>query len=1062
MKKTYCLLAVLIIFLIPAGLLIRLNTVVKAEVEVLPTIVIDTVVQTGFSSPVGIYHSGDGTGRLFIVEQVGKIKIIKNGAVLPTPFLSLDPATQVLSGGERGLLGLAFHPNFESNGLFYINYTRQPDGATVIARYQVSANPDIANPGSGVALLTIGQPYANHNGGHIAFGKDGYLYIGMGDGGSAGDPQNNAQNMNTLLGKMLRIDVDSTSPGRLYALPPGNLKDEIWAVGLRNPWFWSFDRIYGDIFIADVGQASWEEVDFRSFTDLPGANFGWSCLEGNHNSNLSRYPCNVPEFVAKTIRPIAEYSHSEGQSITGGFIYRGNLYPNLTGLYFYADFSTGKIWSLQQTSRNPITFSNPYLHLDSNLLISCFGEDENGELYLCDYRGGSIRKLEDSSGAAPNLAGSTFLSEPVYANQNEIMTYTLTLLNQGGISTNPVTAVIDIPPGLSYIDSTGSVDDSGAPRLVWEGILTPNVPEVITYTVKVDLPSGNPYTPVQVSGVGYPALTLEHVLLIPKPVLQTTSSDFFFPGTQPGSLVDPIVLHVSCDICHTAMIYDAWQGSMMGQAARDPLFWAAVEVANHDAPGSGEYCIRCHTPKAWLEGRSFASDGSALTQADFDSGVSCEACHRAIDPVDSTNPNDQARIRDAAIRSQINPGLPSDHAGSMMMIFDPEDYRRGPFDLGVNFSYHPNQTYRSDFLGGDQFNPLARSRLCGSCHNVDNPILSWNTTSNEYLPNAVNAPAPSFAQDALFAVETTFDEWLNSDYASTTACQDCHMPRSTGFAAEEFFNPVLRDCGINGCLPVHEFVGGNTWIPQLLQDSLWRLNRQDLQTLLTQTIHKARAMLHRAARVNVTFQPGSGEVGVKVTNLTGHKLPTGYSEGRRMWLHVVAFDAAGNEVYSTCEYDPLSGMLTVDPDCIVFEIQQAISPSMSSVLNSTIPAGPSFHFVLNNSVFKDNRIPPKGFNAAAFSRPGLMPMENGQPSTIYVPGQNYFEKTYTLPVAAVRVQAFLYYQTASKEYIDFLAAKGGVDARTLSLLWTTDKSQPELMTWDAFPIFSYHFPAIQH
>jgi glucose/arabinose dehydrogenase len=1033
---------------------------ITSEVAVSQTlsITVDTVLGDGFTYPVGVYHAGDGSGRLFVVEQTGKIKIIKDNKVLATPFLNLE--SKIVSGGERGLLGLAFHPKFKSNGVLYVNYTRQPDGATVISRFMVSSNPDVVDLVSESVLLSIGQPFANHNGGHIAFGLDGYLYIGMGDGGSAGDPNNYALSLNSLLGKMLRIDVDKTSQGRNYAIPPGNINQEIWALGLRNPWFWSFDRLNGDLYIGDVGQNRWEEVNFYAFTSPPGPNFGWSCLEGNHDFNLKRFPCTNASYVANTIKPIVEYGHNEGQSITGGYVYRGKLYPELFGRYFYADFSTGKIWSLYQTGIDPVRFSNPLLHLVADFLISCFGEDENGEITICDYYGGKVRNLQHASGAQPNMANSTLRADPLYANQDEIVTYTLTLINSGGMYGNFITAKIHMPEGLIYLGSSNPIDDSNAPELIWRGILPPNQTEVITYTVQVGIPQGNPLTSVELSGEGLTPTTLRHVLFIPKSALETTMRDFFFPGTQPGEIVDPILLPATCDVCHTSLITNAWQGSMMSQAGRDPLFWAALEVANHDVPGSGEYCMRCHLPKAWLEGRSSTPDGSALMPADFDSGVTCEICHRAVDPVASTNPEDQARIRDTSIRSGLGLPLPEGHIGSAMMIIDPADYRRGPFDLGDNFNYHPNQTYRSDFLGGDPNNPIARSRLCGNCHNVDNPILSWDNTEMDYLPNNVNEGAPSFEQGDLFAVETTFDEWLNSDYAMTTACQDCHMPRTTGYAAESFLGSVFRDCDINGCLPVHEFVGGNTWIPQLLQNPLWRLNRQDLRSLLNNTILKSRAMLQQAAKVDVDFQETNNLTVVRITNLTGHKLPTGYTQGRRMWVRIVAYNDNGDEVFSACQYDPLTGILIDDANCIVFEALQAITPKFAAMLNPQVQAGPSFHFMLNNSVYKDNRIPPAGFTVQALNRRGLMPMQNGVPSQIYAPNQNYFEAIFNLPPEATSVVAFLFYQTASKEYIDFLVAKGGVDAQLLAQLWEGNKSPPELVAWGSDPFFEKYLPTV--
>lgn len=342
-----------------------------------------------FTQPVQVTHAGDGSGRLFVVQQDGKVMIIKNGQLLATPFL--DVSNLVILGGERGLLGLAFHPDFPTTPYFYLNYTRTSDGATVIARYSLSLDPDQADASSAYILLTIAQPYSNHNGGQLLFSPvDGYLYIGMGDGGSGGDPQNRAQNLDTLLGKMLRLDVDSASP---YAIPADNPYvnlpglDEIWASGLRNPWRFSFDRLTGDLYIADVGQGAWEEVDFQAASTPGGLNFGWRCREGRHDYNFE--PSCQPLTL---IEPVAEYDHSLGCSITGGFVYRGHQYPNLTGRYFFGDYCSGRIWSIYQTSTDPIAFSTPEMLLISSRNISSFGEDEAGELYVVDLKG-SVHQL---------------------------------------------------------------------------------------------------------------------------------------------------------------------------------------------------------------------------------------------------------------------------------------------------------------------------------------------------------------------------------------------------------------------------------------------------------------------------------------------------------------------------------------------------------------------------------------------------------------------------------------------------------------------------------------------
>jgi glucose/arabinose dehydrogenase len=354
---------------------------------------VDEIVASGFSQPVQVTPAGDGSGRLFVVEQGGYIRIIQSGGVLDTPFL--DISGLVSCCGERGLLGLAFHPDYTSNGYFYIDYTRASDGATVIARYHVSSDPNLADRNSASILLTIAQPYVNHNGGQVMFGPDGYLYIGMGDGGSGGDPQNNAQNKNTLLGSLLRIDVDSGSP---YAIPPDNPyvgvdgADEIWAIGLRNPWRFSFDRANGDLYIGDVGQNAWEEIDYQAANSAGGLNFGWHCLEGTHTYS-TQPPCNDAAYLAGMTGPIAEYSHDVGDAVTGGFVYRGSLHPALLGRYFYADFGSGRIWSVIKTGSNPVTWSQPELELNSGLNISSFGEDESGELYVVSYSDGTIRHL---------------------------------------------------------------------------------------------------------------------------------------------------------------------------------------------------------------------------------------------------------------------------------------------------------------------------------------------------------------------------------------------------------------------------------------------------------------------------------------------------------------------------------------------------------------------------------------------------------------------------------------------------------------------------------------------
>jgi len=354
-------------------------------------------VASGFDQPTWAGSPPGDSTRLFVLEQTSaqiRIVLLGSGQVLPVPFLDLDSLVTD-AGGERGLLGLAFHRDYAGNGTFFVNYNDN-SGATVIARYRVSADPNRADPASAQVVLTVAQPFANHNGGNLAFGPDGYLYIGLGDGGSANDPGNRAQNPGVLLGKMLRIDVDQGPP---YGIPPDNPfvgpddpLDEIWALGLRNPWRYSFDRLTGDLYIADVGQNSREEVDVQP-AGAAAANYGWRCMEGSQCTGLSGCVCNAPQLSL----PVHDYSHALGCSITGGFVYRGCAIPELQGTYFFADFCSARIWSFRLVGGVVSDFRERTAELApggglSIDAISSFGEDGAGELYIVD-RGGEIFKL---------------------------------------------------------------------------------------------------------------------------------------------------------------------------------------------------------------------------------------------------------------------------------------------------------------------------------------------------------------------------------------------------------------------------------------------------------------------------------------------------------------------------------------------------------------------------------------------------------------------------------------------------------------------------------------------
>ena len=355
-----------------------------------------------------ITQPSNETDRLFVLNQKGRIHIITNGETLKTPFLDISDRVHgsLTPGSEEGLLGLAFHPDYKTNGYFYLNYVNKND-SSIVSRFSVTDNPNIADEGTEKIILGIPQPFGNHNGGHLAFGpKDGMLYIGFGDGGKWGDPYNNSQDLKTLLGAILRINVDKGDP---YTIPPDNpffndtgKRSEIFCYGLRNPWRFSFDRETSDLFIGDVGQNLWEEINWLTWDESLGANFGWRTMEGNH--------CYDPEEFCDTtglIMPVFEYPNNAsymkiligmdereatGCSVTGGYVYRGNNNPDLWGTYIFGDYCTGRIWSFKLKNGKPTKFKNlrPELKKHSRdvpLFISSFGEDSSGELYVVDYLG---------------------------------------------------------------------------------------------------------------------------------------------------------------------------------------------------------------------------------------------------------------------------------------------------------------------------------------------------------------------------------------------------------------------------------------------------------------------------------------------------------------------------------------------------------------------------------------------------------------------------------------------------------------------------------------------------
>ncbi|MDD1720441.1 MAG: PQQ-dependent sugar dehydrogenase [Euryarchaeota archaeon] len=337
-----------------------------------------------FTNPVGIYNAGNGSNQLFVVEQAGTIKVFENGENVSTTSTFLDLTDRVRSGGELGLLGLAFHPHFNENGYFYVYYTADNPLRSVVSRFSVShANGAQADKSSETIVLQVGQPFTNHNGGQIAFGPEGYLYIALGDGGGEGDPLGNGQNRSTLLGSILRVDVDVTSNGLNYSIPRDNpfvgntkgYREEIYAYGLRNPWRFSFDPITNRLWAGDVGQNRMEEIDIIE----NGKNYGWNIMEGS----LCYSPPSGCNQTGLTL-PIWEYDHSLGDAVTGGFVYRGSALPDLVGAYVYGDYGSGRIWALRYNDTGaPLNIALA----DTSLQIPSFGIDQRNELYICAFDG---------------------------------------------------------------------------------------------------------------------------------------------------------------------------------------------------------------------------------------------------------------------------------------------------------------------------------------------------------------------------------------------------------------------------------------------------------------------------------------------------------------------------------------------------------------------------------------------------------------------------------------------------------------------------------------------------
>lgn len=550
------------------------------------------------------------------------------------------------------------------------------------------------------------------------------------------------------------------------------------------------------------------------------------------------------------------------------------------------------------------------------------------------------------------------------------------------------------------------------------------------------------------------ALVASLIALVPiaaaagTPVL-TTANDFKAPGTQPLTVVDSFATPSNCTGCHSNYgspekePYRTWQGSMVAQAGRDPLTWAAMAIANQDAPSSGELCIRCHMPKGWLEGRSSDPTGGLMT-ADDRQGVQCSVCHRMVDPL--LEPGTPAG--DAAIVAAL--ADPVVVVGAGQMVVDPDDTVRGPFDIVTDLGYDPHAPTRNALQASFQ----ESSRMCGTCHNVLNPVFQRNMVG-EYELGDLDVPGdPALA----FPEQQTYTEWELSDYNgagvvapqfagdgagvdgdyTVGSCQSCHMPRVAGKAAL---------MGIERTnMPVHELVGANTFVPTIIP--LHPVFGAEVDAgVLADGAAKSLRMLRRSATVSASIDAGT--LTVRVTNESGHKLPTGYPDGRRLWLHVRAYDEDGNVVFESGEYDETDSDIVgyhaapMDPDhdpyLVVWETLQGMSADVATATGNT--AGPSFHLALNNVREFDNRIPPRGFMNAAFEAADAQPV-----GKVYADGQYWDDVAYPVGAAAVRADVVLYYQTTTKELIEFLRDENvtTTDGTILYGLWEdAGKAPPE-------------------
>jgi hypothetical protein len=535
-------------------------------------------------------------------------------------------------------------------------------------------------------------------------------------------------------------------------------------------------------------------------------------------------------------------------------------------------------------------------------------------------------------------------------------------------------------------------------------------------------------------------------------LVNSTLRDFDMPGTQPHQGGNELASPQDCATCHgnyntASEPYFNWQGSMMAQASIDPLFEANMAIANQDATDSGDLCIRCHFSRGWLAGRSVPTDAGGITAADK-VGVSCEHCHRMVDPVVNPllNPAADTNILDALTFRGTN-------YGNGMYVIDPNAIQRGPFtDPAAPHSFYVSSFHR-------------RAEFCGTCHDVSNPAFEKDANGN-YVPNAMDAPATNFSPHFMAPVERTFSEWKASAYNTlagvhapqfagnkadgmVSTCQDCHMRDVNGQGANPANNPGVP---IRTNLPLHDMTGGSVWLPTVLPAIY---SNQVNATALQAGAQRAVQLLTNAASLAIADAPGA--LKVIVTNECGHKLPTGYPEGRRIWLNVRFFDESNALLAESGGYDAATGVLTNDSQVKIYEVHPAIETNLAIALG--LPPGPSLHFVLNNEIYSDNRIPPRGFTNAAFAEFGGAPAHYS-----YADGQYWDETAYALPAGAVRAEVRLYYQSTSKEFVEFLRDENHTNSKGQDMfnIWNDHgKCPPDLMaaaSWNvAFQLESATF-----